>query len=223
MPQRKIPLINHYYYHVFNRGVNKQQIFTDKIDYKRLVSLFKYYKHKNHTAKFSNFLNLSNLLKDEFWSKIEDSDSYIDIISYCLMPNHFHLLIRQNLEGGTSKFLSDIQNSYTRYYNTRHERTGHLFQGQFKSVLIQSDEQLLHVSRYIHLNPYSSGLVKTLEDLDNYKWSSFREYEGKDAYGICQKQSIISSYKLPPDYIKFVHDNADYQKQLEGIKHLTFD
>lgn len=225
MPIRKTPLVNDHYYHIFNRGVNKQQIFTNRYDYKRMMDTIRYYKYQNRHLKFSSFLNLGSSLRSEVWKMMEKSKSYIDIIAFCLMPNHFHLLIKQNLDSGVSKFLSEIQNSYTRYFNLRHDRTGHLFQGQFKSVLIQSDEQLQHVSRYIHLNPYSSAIIKSLNDLEKYEWSSIDEYLSDKDYTLCNKNYLINTnmFKTRFDYNKFVHNNADYQKQLEGIKHLTFD
>ena len=100
-------------------------------------------------------------------------EKMIEIICYCLMPNHIHFLIRQLKENGISKFMGQISNSYTKYFNTKYTRVGPLLQGPFKAVLIESDEQLIHVSRYIHLNPIVSGIVKNLED---YPWSSYLEY-----------------------------------------------
>ena len=88
------------------------------------------------------------------------------------MPNHFHLLIKQNIDRDYD-ILSNLQNGYTKYFNTKYSRDGHLFQGPFKAVKIDSEEQLLHVSRYIHLNPYSSGMLNNITDLDNYEWASF--------------------------------------------------
>lgn len=151
------------------------------------------------------------------------NDKLVDIICFCLMPNHFHLLLNQLKDNGISKFMANLQNSFTRYFNTKHERIGHLLQGQFKAVLIEDDNQLLHVSRYIHLNPYSSYVVKDLESLEQYLWSSFPEYLGKVAAEICNKEIILSQFKDKKDYKKFVFDQADYQRRLEEIKHLVIE
>ena len=103
------------------------------------------------------------------------------------------------------------------------ERIGHLFQGQFKAVKIDSEEQLLHISRYIHLNPYSSAVVKDLNALQKYEWSSLPEYLNKVLFCLCSKKNIIGNFKNKESYKKFVLDNADYQKELENIKHLTLE
>lgn len=92
------------------------------------------------------------------------------------MPNHFHLLLKQTKENGISKLVANFQNSYTRYFNLKNERVGPLFQGVFKALRVKTDEQLIHVSRYIHLNPYSSSVIKSFEELKRYPWSSVEEY-----------------------------------------------
>ena len=142
-------------------------------------------------------------------------ENLVDLISYCFMPNHFHLLVKQLMDGGIAKYLSNFANSYTRYFNTRNERTGPLFQGKFKAVLITSNEQLLHVSRYIHLNPYSSGIVKTIEELKAYSYSSLAKLSTSKV----ESRLILDQFKNVAGYYQFVFDNADYQKNLENIKH----
>lgn len=107
-------------------------------------------------------------------------------------------------------------NSYTKYYNIKFKRVGPLLQGQFKAIRIETDEQLVHVSRYIHLNPLSSFLV---EDLDDYEWSSYREYINNSKFGICRKEDVLNLFKVPEDFKKFVLDRADYAQSLEIIKH----
>lgn len=149
-------------------------------------------------------------------------EKLIDILTFCLMPNHFHFLLRQIVNDGTSKFLSNLQNSYTRYFNTKHQRTGPLFLDQFKAVRIETDEQFLHVSRYIHLNPYTSYVVKDFEGLKRYPWSSFPEYFEERA-GICEKETILGFFKNSRAYERFVFDQADYQRKLHTIQHLLLE
>jgi len=137
------------------------------------------------------------------------------------MPNHFHFLIRQSKENGISKFMSLISNSYTKYFNTKYKRVGPLLQGTFKAVLIESDELLVHVSRYIHLNPIISGLVKDLED---YRWSSYLEYI-KPIDTFCSINEILGFF-TPNErekYKKFVENQIDYGRKLEKIKHQLID
>ena len=222
MPIRFVPLIENYYYHVFNRGVNKRPIFKNIREHNRFLLLLRFYNLVDHPVKFSKFAKLSVDQRSEIWKRIEKGKTNTDILCYCLMPNHFHLLLKQKSENGILKLLSDLQNSYSRYFNIKNERLGPLFQGRFKAVKIDSEEQLVHVSRYIHLNPYSSGIVKNQANLIKYQWSSFPEYISNIKFPICCKDDILTNINATR-YKEFVLDNADYQKGLENIKHLTFD
>lgn len=223
MPARFLPLVTGQYYHVYNRGVNKQPIFQGRRDYKRTLETLEFYSF-NSKLRFSKFLLLSQEEKANFMDSLHKANNkLVDIVCYCLMPNHFHLLLSQLRNNGISKFMANLQNSFTRYFNTKHERIGPLLQGQFKAVLIEDDNQLLHVSRYIHLNPYSSYVVKDLRGLEQYQWSSFPEYLGKLVIEICNKDMILSQFKDSEDYKKFVFDQADYQRKLEEIKHLVVE
>ena len=137
------------------------------------------------------------------------------------MPNHFHLIIKQVAPKGISNFLADFQNSYTKYFNVKRDRVGPLFQGPFKSVHVKNDEYLLHLSRYIHLNPVSSFLIKQ-NQLTNYPWSSFSKFcENKT--GLCEKDIILNNYATNESYQDFVLDYAEYSQSLEMIQHLTFN
>lgn len=223
MPARFTPLVTDQYYHIFNRGVNKQPIFEAIRDYKRALDILNFYSF-NPKLRFSKFLLLSKEEKSNFMDNLHKvNDKLVDIICFCLMPNHFHLLLNQMKDNGISKFMANLQNSFTRYFNTKHERIGPLLQGQFKAVLIEDDNQLLHLSRYIHLNPYSSYIVKNLGILEEYPWSSFPEYLGRTAIEICNKNVILSQFKDRIAYKKFVFDQADYQRKLEAIKHLVLE
>ncbi len=223
MPTRYYPFVSDYYYHIFNRGVNKQPIFNGIADFKRATNLLRYYSYEDYPIRFSKFLLLSTDQRKKIWTRLNMSQKYVDIISYCFMPNHFHLLLKQNIDKGISKYLANFQNSYTKYFNRKNDRVGHLFQGQFKAVKIDSEEQLLHVSRYIHLNPFSSGLMDNVNKLSDYNWSSFPEYVSDLQYEICNKELILSNFKSRIAYKEFIFDNAEYQKNLESIKHLNFD
>ncbi len=167
-----------------------------------------YYQLLGPKPRLSKFL-LGSILKPDTNKKI------VDIICYCLMPNHFHFLIKQLKEGGITEFVSKLSNSYTKYYNVKYKRVGPLLQGEFKAVLVESDEQLLHVSRYIHLNPIASFLVK---DLNLYEWSSYKEYTNNHK-GICNTEEIMGFFKDSSSYQKFCLDQVEYAQKLELIKH----
>ncbi len=213
MPARLTPLVNDQIYHIYNRGTEKRRIFENKREHKRFIQTLQYYQLEGPKPKFSNFIKYKLFNPDP-------NKKIVEIVSYCLMPNHFHLLLKQLKDGGVSEFIRKISDSYTKYYNIKHERVGALLQGPFKAVLIENDEQLMHVSRYIHLNPIASFLVKNLED---YEWSSYKEYINKESVSICSKNIVRNFFKLPDGYRKFVFDQINYDQSLELIKHKLID
>lgn len=223
MPGRKIPLVNNEIYHIFNRGVASQPTFLNKRDYQRALETVFYYQNNNPPIKYSRFLSLSIKDRAELLENMTKQKNFlIEFISYCLMPNHFHFLLRQIKDGGIAKFVGNFTNSYTRYFNTKQERAGPLFTGKFKSVRIETQEQLLHVSRYIHLNPFTSFVVKTLEALETYPYSSFPEFINS-ATNFCSKDIVLANFKRADLYKQFVFDQADYQRTLAQIKHLAIE
>lgn len=216
MPGRDIPLVTDEIYHVFNKGITDHAVFPNPSYYDRAQESLFYYKHITPPVKYSRLFSLHKDDRNDLLNQLEkEHKTLIDLITYCFMPNHFHLLLKQLVDGGIAKFLSNFTNSYTRYFNTRNERKGPLFLGKFKAVLINSNEQLLHVSRYIHLNPYSSGIVKSISALKNYPYSSLPKLSTSKV----ESSLIKDQFKNTAAYNKFVFDNADYQKSLELIKH----
>jgi len=209
MPYRTTPLVIGEFYHIFNRGVAHMPIFKSKQYFKRFKKSMVYYQVDGLKPRFSLFSPTLHLLD---WNK-----KIVEIVCYCLMPNHFHFLLKQVKDGGVSEFLRKLSNSYTKYFNTRERnRNGPILQGEFKAVLIESNEQLVHLSRYIHLNPLVSGIV---EDLETYTWSSFPEYMGLNGENICSKEIIIDQFSSLNDYQDFTLDQEACGRELEFIKH----
>ena len=207
-------------YHVYNRGIEGVPVFNSTKEYKRAIVTLFYYSFSKPSLKLSEALKLADSLRQEFFDKLKELQRRVEIISYCLMPNHFHFLLKQLEKGGVQKFVGDFTNSYTRYFNLRHNaRVGPIFQGPFKAVHIDTNEQLLHTSRYIHINPAVSFLVKK-EELEDYPWSSLPEYLGETVEEICSKDIILNQFKSVDDYRKFVFEQIDYGRELEKMKHL---
>jgi len=224
MPGRKIPLITNQIYHVLNRGTASQPVFLTKKNYQRVLKTIFYYQNTDTPVSYSTFLKLSNERRQNLLEIIRKKQNFlVEIIAYCLMPNHLHFLLKQTRNNGISIFMSQVSNSYTRYFNTSQKRLGPLFQGKFKAIRIETDDQLLHVSRYIHLNPYSSYVIKTLKELENYPYSSFLEYLAPAENNWCQKEDILGQFKNPTAYKQFVFNQADYQRKLDEIKHLALE
>lgn len=213
MPYRIIPFINGEFYHIYNRGLEKQDILTNQRDHSQFIKTIFYYQIQDPKPKFSSYRQSKTF-------PIDSSKKIVDIICYCLIPNHFHLLIKQLQDGGISEFMRRFTHSYTKYRNVRHNRQGPVFQGIFKAVHIESEEQLIHISRYIHLNPLVSLLTR---DLKLYPWSSYLEYIGMRDNPAVKKEEILQLFKSPKDYEKFVLDQADYGAKLELIKHAAID
>ncbi|MDP2932641.1 MAG: transposase, partial [bacterium] len=137
-----------------------------------------------------------------------------------LMPNHFHFEMRQNADVSISKLLTKISTSYSKYYNKKYDHTGHIFQDQFKSVLITGDEQLLWLSAYIHANPLVAGLVKRLED---WQWGSYPDYIGLRQGTLCEKASILDQFKSVEEYRKFVESSVVEIKKRKEMESLLLD
>lgn len=219
---RNVVLANGEIYHVFNRGVEKRPVFTNKREYQRAIETVDYYRFKKLPIRYSHFLKLETSTRQKLFADISAGPTQTDVLAYCLMPNHFHFLLRQTADLGISRFVSWFCNSYTRYFNTKHVRVGPLLQGTFKAVRVASEEQLLHLSRYIHLNPVASFLVKA-DELDSYPWSSLPEYLGNARNGFCETKTIGGSFKSIDKYRSFLHDQIGYAQTLERIKHLILD
>jgi len=218
MNGRKIPLAVGEYYHIFNRGVARAPTFLVKDDYKQAIASLSYYRNIKPVMRFSRFKDLSLNEKDSVLKRSEDLDKLVELICYCVMPNHFHLVVKQLAENGISIFLSRFTNSYTKYFNTKNERVGPLFQGTFKSVHVETQNQLIHLSRYIHLNPLTSFVVSE-KDFLNYPWSSLNEYlEEKNS--LINTKPILSEFSSPKKYLDFVLDQKNYQKSLKQIEYL---
>jgi putative transposase len=224
MPIRKVVLANNQIYHILNRSLHRIPIFQNVKEKKRIIDLINYYSLKKRPCKFSRYKQFSKERKERVILELNPKgEKRVEIICFCLMPNHFHLLLRQRQENGVTRFMGDLQNSYVRYYNIKNNRKGPLFESQYKAVRISSEEQLLHVSRYIHLNPYSGYVVKNVNGLINYEWSSFKEYLNLANQELCNKNIILNRFNNSKEYKQFVLARANYQKSLEVIKHLLME
>ncbi len=174
-------------YHVFNRGVNRQDIFLDDQDYLNFLKRLKIVLAIVEVPK--------RRLRKALCLKPLPKFSY-QILSYCLMPNHFHILIKQTSVVQVGKLIKNISNSYVKYFNRKYERVGNLFQDTFKAKLVDSDSYLMYLSAYIHNNPPRPLL---------YPYSSFKDYVGGEKNQITQTKFIMCYFKNEPKkYKKFV-------------------
>jgi putative transposase len=221
MPEFRIPLVTDEYYHVFNRGVARNPTFLSKSDYEQALLTLSYYSFSNLPMKLSRYKELGTDERKRLLSNVHSSTKYVEILSFVLMPNHFHFLLKQNVDKGVSTFISQFTNSYTRYFNTKQKRVGPLFQGAFKAVHIETAEQILHVSRYIHLNPITSFVINE-KQLSTYQWSSLPFFLN-ESQSFINKEPVLAHFSSVKNYETFVLDQIDYAHELHIIKHLTLE
>lgn len=209
------PSLDDRFYHVFNKSISNYNIFSSPDNSVRFLRALVYY-NGNQKANCGLGTHLARHQGEPFLNPIEEAGhSLIKILCYTVMPDHYHLVIRVQNEEHASLFISLVENSYTRYFNIKHNRKGPLWQNRFKKVVIASSEQLLHVTRYVHLNSTTSGLVTLPE---NWEFSSYRRYI-EDLATLRYMSEI--SIRRPALYRRFVENNIDYQRKLKLIsKHL---
>jgi len=188
-----------------------------------MMEIIRYYNVKNPPVKYSMFKGHQKSHWDHF-NNIVHTTNYshesmlVKIIAYCIMPTHIHFALESLEVGNISHFMRKLLNSYTRYFNIRHKRKGPLWEGKYKKVLVESEEQLLHLTRYIHLNPATAYLTNEPEQ---WNFSSYNEYITENSEKICDFEDFIDldcrSYK------DFVNDQINYQRELALIKDLMLD
>jgi putative transposase len=223
MPRRKQKHQDTNCYHIYNRSIDSKPIFAKKESAERFQNLIFLYRFTDFSVSYSRFRRYSKEDRNKLIEKLQlKNDLLTELICFCIMPNHFHLLLRQEKEGGISKFTGNIQNSFVKYFNKKHRRAGPLFQGEFKSVLVENESQFLHLSRYIHLNPYSSGIAQTFDQLISYPHSSLPEYLNIKQ-GFCETKTVKSFFTKKESYKNFILDQAEYQKSLQEIKNHQLD
>ena len=181
------PFVQGQYYHIYNRGCNKEQIFFNEENYRYLLRKIK-----------------------ETYEK-----AGVDMIAYCLMPNHYHLLVRQGGEIPLSSWLRYVFNGYTQAINIEQNRSGTLFQGRAKHILIDTEAYLMHVARYIHRNPVEAGLVSLPSE---WLYSNYLEWVGEREGVLVNRELVKEYFPRPSDYRKFVEEYKRDVKMDEEAK-----
>lgn len=219
MPIRKVPLGKNAMYHIYNRSIAGFEIFHNASHYERLLRLVKFYMAGNQKCSFSQLKTdgAKSIFNKNFW--FSSSEKLVEIVAYCMMPTHFHFILKEIKKGGIKNFVRLTTNSYSKYFNIKYRRKGPLWEGPFKNVAIENDSQLLHLTRYIHLNPVTAKLVNKAVD---WEYSSYREYIGLTSENerLCNFSEYIDINI--PEYKKFVSKQIEYQRELALIKHLIF-
>ncbi|MFZ1020069.1 MAG: transposase [Minisyncoccia bacterium] len=200
---RNIKIAPGEYYHIFNRGVNKQLIFHDNSDRLRFLFLILYFQSP---ATIQNMSRLIKTFVQHSVLNIEEEivkNRFVELTSFCLMPNHFHLMVKEVEENGIARYMQRVLNSYTKYYNTKYQKSGHLFQGPYKIVHVKDNDQLLHLSAYIHRNP--RWLKDWFKKENIYPWSSYQDMVKQNRFEKLLVTDIINGqFENKKEYDDFV-------------------
>lgn len=199
-------------YHIYSKSISGFKIFQNDAAFFRITAAIRYYRRCGPKMRLAEFLAQKDPIELSLMTNL------VDIIAYCIMPTHIHLVLKQIEQNGISTFMSNLLNSYTRYFNLKHKRKGPLWEGRFKNVLVKTDEQLLHLTRYIHLNPVTDYLVDNPVD---WPASSYREYIGQTENKICNFNTLLDISTV--GYKEFVENRIEYQRSLAAIKKLTLE
>lgn len=201
------------YYHICNRGVGKQTIFHDTKDYFRFLFLILYFQSPQVFQNLARYIN--DFVQHPMLNIAEEviGKRNVELAAFCIMPNHFHLLVKEVNDGGISSYIQRISNAYGKYYNTKYKRSGHVFQGVYKLIHINDDAQLLHTSAYIHRNPLEISKFKNT--YEQYPWSSLQDIVNENRWGeLIRFDILLGEFKNSSGYRKFVQTSPtkEYKK-----------
>jgi len=228
---QKPQFVENQIYHIFNRGVEKRNIFMDEKDYFRFMHDLYEFNDEDRVYNSSYFLKRGPRPIEVQPQYIKKRKLLVDILAFVLMPNHFHLILRQRVENGIVKFLQKVGTGYSMYFNQKHERVGSLFQGRFKAVLILKRAHFIHLPFYIHFNPLklmpnyqsSTSIEDKIDFLKKYRWSSFPDYIGlKNFPSVTTRDDLLEFFDGAREYRK---EAVRWLKErdLRLDKNLTFE
>jgi len=241
MPYRKQQLINDEIYHIMSRGIDDNLIFKDKNDYYRgIFSIYEFNTTKAITIKERRKARakIKKLLKESTRDPIsitDPRDKLVEILAFCFMPNHIHLLVKQLKDGGITKFMRKFGTGYGGYFNRKYNRQGYVFQNRFSAVHIENNEQLRTVFVYIHTNP--TALIEpkwkeigikepesVIKFLENYKWSSYLDYISKKNFpSVTDREFILKMMNGEPGCKEFVDAWVKYKGKISEFINLSLE
>ncbi len=221
-------------FHILNRGVDKRDIFLDDQDYTRFIHDLFEFNDVEAVLNLNRSFNGGQLMDLRNPSIRKPRKFIVEILAFCLMPNHFHLMLRQKEDGGITKFMRRLGIGYANYFNQKYERTGTLFQGRFKSILVTEENHFIHLPYYIHFNPldltesdWRTGKIndyqKAMSFLNSYRWSSHLDYIGQKNFpSVTQREFLLKVFNSSEDYKKGV---ANWLKEMDlrGIKQMILE
>lgn len=224
--RRSVILASNEIYHVFNRSIAGANIFAQnqKVNLNKALEIVNYYRFPQK-LRLSKFKTLPVQLKKRYLDALGSTIPLVEIYVFAFMSNHYHLLLKQIKDKGIVTFISNFQNSFAKVFNLKNDRNGALFQNAFKAKRIQTEEQFIHVSRYIHLNPVTAFMIE-FDKLASFAWTSFLVYTTNEQISFINSDFLLKMFGQSGSkekYAKFVADQVDYQRKLASIKDLIIE
>lgn len=219
MPSRKIPLETRHLYHIYFHAIDNLEIFKSFREKSLFAEIVNYYQNQSPPISFSGLYNRLSVPERILTIKnlSEKNDFLVDIISFCGVDNHFHFILEQLVDNGISLFMKQVLSSFSHIYNQEKNRRGSLCQSSFCSRLVKTDEDLIHLTVYHHLHPYTNGLVKKYQEIFNYPFSSLPAYFGKKTLIRANPKRVLEVVSQE-EYENYLKGRAQYQKDLEKYK-----
>jgi putative transposase len=225
-------------YHTLNRGVDKRNIFLDEQDHFRFIhDLFEFNDTKPANTTYWDFKKFRDSGFNDFASRSTERKArklLVSIHAFCLMPNHYHLLLTPRISDGITKFMKKLNIGYAKYFNEKYKRNGALFEGRYKSIRIVDEVHFSHIPQYIHFNPLDlvapewrnnqlTDYQKTITFLGSYRWSSFLDYIGKNNFSsITNRRFLLECFGGSKRYKLDIEKNLK-ELNLENIGKLTLE
>ena len=232
---QKPQFVENQIYHIYNRGVEKRDVFLNDKDYLRFVHDLFEFNDKDSVFNVAYYFNSkSKQIESRHLEKERKPRKLlVEILVFALMPNHFHLLLKQTRENGIVKFMQKLGTGYTNYFNKKYDRVGGLFQGRFKAVLINEEAHFIHIPFYFHTNPidliYGSSTSidwrGQIEFLENYRWSSFLDYIGKKNFpSVTSRKFLLEFWGGEKEYRKETEKwLRERDENIDKIKEITLE
>lgn len=210
--------VNEHIYHIYNRGVEKRNIYLGEEDCLRFTNSLYIFNDTNPSLNFGR-----DLIEVGLQSRFKKREPFISILAYCLMPNHYHLMVQQKIDNGITEFMRKLDTGYTNFFNIKYDRVGPLFQGKFKAILLENESHFIHLPHYIHLNPldlkmpeWRKGWIKNdqmINFIKQYRWSSLLDYLGYENFPIITERDFLQECIGKPQ--SFIESMNDWMSNLD--------
>jgi REP element-mobilizing transposase RayT len=207
---RALPILSDSYYHIYNRGSLKQILFYNQADYARFLFLIMYFQSPVILTQTNRYVR--NYLETGAYGVKEKcvqdicEDRFVEVLNFCIMPNHFHLSVRSVTDDGISKYMHRVSSAYAAFFNKKYGRSGHVFQGAYKAKFISSDQQLTYLSAYIHHNPHE--LTEWKNKSHEYPWSSYQDCNVNRWGTLLSAEGIVQSFGSYQEYQDYVENSG---------------